>query len=327
MITVKRRFYITFMLMAFILSVICGCTIQINTGGGTSSVSTADSSSADESSQISSIESVSSAQSIWESLPESEPQSTTESEDIPALESKLDKLRRTMDIEEKVRIAFLGVLSENWSFTQVMQRAAKWDGYDVLYEIPDEYMISGDRGQYNDNVYLIIPAKGYRLAVGKVNPENGNEITEFYYSGSDDSPIIFMESADISDITSLVRCTKGTDDVEFFTGFSGATGRLRCEGIANVNDVTKYGSFDINSIIIYNQDIYDYIYYTLPVTQFQTPASRREQLMKGHMYTVFTYGSKPDFYLAAWYDVGNNHMNTLYSEDGNSWTEVNTARG
>lgn len=314
-------------LMAFILSAVCGCTVQINTGGNTPSAGAADSSSADESSQVSSAEPISSSDSKPESLPESEPQSTTESEDIPEFESKLDKLRRTMDIEEKVRIAFLGVLSENWNFTQVMQRAAKWDGYDVLYEIPDEYMVSGDRGQYNDNVYLIVPAKGYRLAVGRVNPENGNEITDFYYSGSDDSPIIFMENADTADITSLVRCTQGTDDVEFLTGFSGATGRLRCEGIANVNDVTKYGTFDINSIVIYDQDIYDYLYYTLPATQFKTPTARSERLMKGHMYTVFTYGSEADFYLAAWYDVGNNHMNTLYSEDGKTWTEVNTARG
>ena len=186
-----------------------------------------------------------------------EPVQETAAEDNEALAQYQEKMEPYEDME----IAFLGAISMDRTLDDILQRAASGSQLsELIAAIPDSRIFYGDRGEYTDYVYLIIPARNIDLKVGRYNWYAG-EITELWIEETDAKPLIYVESGDSIDpvgrIEYVRRLSDGNTEGFMDTGLSASNSHLRTDYHMGIVDLTDYDTFDSSERPFYSQYFFD----------------------------------------------------------------------
>ena len=247
-------------------------------------------------------------------------------------EEYLKAYRDGMQPYELVRIAFLGEVTEDQSYRQVLQRALTLDDFQVVGEVDDAHTADGQHGEYADAVYLIIPNRGVSLTIGK-RSEDGTGTEEIWYRSEDDGPVLFAERGDTMDAPSLIHAVRGEEYDYVLTGFDAAYGRLRTEQHMGVTDVTPYDVLEGGEIPMYAQICFDSLQSFGEVEQYIRDGREvwtvGEQIIEGNVCIVYVLNANEDnqvFYAMHW-DVGEHEPYAYKSADGTDWTEVPVPKG
>lgn len=232
--------------------------------------------------------------------PSAEPQTAqpVSSEELRGFQSELEPY-------EDLEIAFLGTISMDRSLDDILARAKSMKGCEAAGKIDDSRIFYGDRGEYTDNVYLLVPAMNTDLKIGRYNWYAG-EITETWVEETEALPLIYVEDGDLIDPPGrieYVRHLKDGDNEGFlFTGI-GLDGKLRTAYHMGVVDQTGYPSFDSSEIPFYSQSFHDTLMSYEEIADAVQKGGKltvmEEMTWEGHAYMV--------------YDLENGETNTLYA--------------
>ena len=232
--------------------------------------------------------------------PSAEPQTAqpVSSEELRGFQSELEPY-------EDLEIAFLGTISMDRSLDDILARAASMEGCEAAGAINDSRIFYGDRGEYNDNVYLLVPAMNTDLKIGRYNWYAG-EITETWVEEAEALPLIYVEDGDSTDPLGRIEYVRHFSDGDsegfLYTGL-GLSGKLRTDYHMGVVDQTDYQSFDSSEIPFYMQYFHDTLMTYEEISDAVQKGGKlsvmEEMTWEGHAYMV--------------YDLEYNGTNTLYA--------------
>ena len=220
----------------------------------------------------------------------------------PDLEA-LRQVQEAMEPYEDLEIAFLGCLSEENPFEDILIRAAQY--WPVVQNITAERIILGDEGDYSQYVYLLVPALNTDLQVGRYNYYAG-EITDTWLEEKDALPLIYIESGDTIDPVGQIRYVRhfadGDSEGWLYTGLQAGNRKLRTDYHMGVVDTTPYDIFTSAEVPFYAQYFFDtlcsYEEIADALNSGKELTPMEEILWDGHAYAV--------------YDIDHGDRHTLY---------------
>ena len=219
-----------------------------------------------------------------------------------ASEDALRQVQSELEPYVELEITFLGAVSQERTLDDILARAAASGS--CAGEIDDSRIFYGDRGEYTDNVYLLVPALNTDLKIGRYNWYAG-EITETWVEETEALPLIYVEDGDLADPPGRIEYVRHLKDGDsegiLYTGI-GLDGKLRTAYHMGVTDPTDYGSFDSSEIPFYAQSLHDRLMSFEEVSDAVNAGAKlsvmQEMTWDGHVYMV--------------YDLENGGTNTLY---------------
>ncbi|MBQ1321386.1 MAG: hypothetical protein IIY53_07085 [Solobacterium sp.] len=232
-----------------------------------------------------------------------------------------------MEGYEDLEVAFLGTVNSERSRADVVARAASELNLPLAAEIDEDHVIYGDLGEYEDNVYLIIPAADTDLRVGRYSWYAG-EITEVWYEAEKSQPILYVESAESDAPAGMIEYVRhfadGTTDGFIYTGFDLGDRVLRTAFHMGVVDITPYDFFSSDEIPFKEQSLFDALLQQAEVSQAVNSGG---ELMKmgefcydANMYLDYVLRKDDtDTHWAAGY-LPDGTVDVICSEDGQNWT-------
>ena len=227
---------------------------------------------------------------------------------------------------DDLRVAFLGTVNSERPRAYVVMRAAEELGLAMAAEVDEDHVIYGDRGTYEDNVYLIIPAPNTDLRVGRFS-WYADEITEVWYEEENSPAIIYVESAEsdapLGRIEYVRHFPDGDTDGFIYTGFDLGDRVLRTAFHMGVVDITPYDAFSSDEIPFKEQALFDALMQNEEVSQALNAGG---ELMKmGEMWydaNMYLHYVLRQGNIDTYWAVGNlpdGTVDIIWSEDGKNW--------
>ena len=236
-----------------------------------------------------------------------------------------------MENYENMEIAFLGTVNQERSLQEVLDRAAEWKGFSFIPQIPEDRIVYGERGEFEDNVYLIIPAVNTDITVGEFNWYAG-EIVEEWYHEENAKPLILVETAEDPDPHAQIRYTRhnanGTSEDAIYTGFSCMSSHLRTDYHMGTVDITPYEQFTTAEVPFMQQFFFDTLNEFEEVQkQLQQGGelhAMEEMIWDSHAYGVFDMSvNQGNTLYAVCVGYFPDAPHVMYSDDrGESWQEL-----
>ncbi|MBQ8995309.1 MAG: hypothetical protein IJ091_05800, partial [Oscillospiraceae bacterium] len=166
----------------------------------------------------------------------------------------------SMDDYEDLEIAFLGDMNSWRSLDDILERAENEFGFSFLSELGEEDIVYGEMDEYENGVYLIIPARNVDLSIGKYS-WYADGMTEIWYKGEGSGPILFIEGVEDTmppSIIEYVRYGNGfSADGFMLTGFNVTSSHLRTDYHMGIVDITPYDDLDPSEVPSYLQGFFD----------------------------------------------------------------------
>ncbi len=248
------------------------------------------------------------------------PAETAEPQGTPSVSSDdLRSFQSGLEPYENLEITFLGTVSIDQPLEDVLARARSENA--CAAAIDDSRVFCGERGEYTDYVYLLVPALNTDLKIGQYNWYAGG-ITETWVDETDALPLIYVESGDSTDPLGRIEYVRHLSDGDsedfLYTGLN-LGGKLRTDYHMGVVDQTDYQSFDSSEIPFYMQYFHDtlmtYEEIADAVQKGGKLTAMEEMTWEGHAYMV--------------YDLERNGTNTLYAirhDSESGYPQVLTSR-
>lgn len=249
----------------------------------------------------------------------------TRTEDSEALKA----YQAEMEPYEDLEIVFLGTLSSERTMEDILKRAEE-QGIEPVSAVGESRIIYGDRGEYEDYVYLLVPAENTNLKVGRYNWYAG-EITQVWIDEPSALPLIYVESADSIDPFGKIEYVRHVSDGDIegflYTGLT-AAGKLRTDYHMGVVDRTAYEQFTSAEIPFYRQMFFDQLM-TYEEIADKTAAGGQLSMMEemtwdGHAYMVYDLSleNKSTLYGVS-YDPMTREIHVIVSRDsGVTWESL-----
>ena len=257
------------------------------------------------------------------------PAETVEPQATPSVSSDdLRTFQSGLEPYEDLEITFLGTVSPDQPLDAVLARARSKNA--CAAAIDDSRIFYGERGEYTDYVYLLVPALNTDLKIGRYNWYAG-EITETWVEETDALPLIYAESGDSTDPLGRIEYVRHLSDGDsegfLYTGL-GLSGKLRTDYHMGVVDQTDYQSFDSSEIPFYMQYFHDTLMSYEEIADAVAKGGKlsvmEEMTWEGHAYMVYDleYGGTNTLY-AIRHDPESGYPDVLTSRDsGASWVTL-----
>ena len=238
------------------------------------------------------------AEPAAEDKPSEEPVTETAPEPVQQNQEETEaftQYQETMEPYEDMEIAFLGAISMDRTLDDILQRPVSSPELSALIsDIPESRIFYGDRGEYTDYVYLIIPAKNTDLKVGRYNWYAG-EITDAWIEETDARPLIYVEDGDSIDpvgrIEYVRRFSDGNTEGFMDTGLNASHGHLRTDYHMGIVDLSAYDKFDSSEVPFYSQNFFDTLQTYDEVRETLNSGGNltlmEEMIYDGHAYAVY----------------------------------------
>ena len=240
--------------------------------------------------------------------------------------------QENMEPYEDMEIAFLGAVSMDRTLDDILQRpAANAELSELISVIPESRIFYGDRGEYTDYVYLIIPALNTDLKVGRYNWYAG-EITEAWIEETDAKPLIYVESGDSIDplgrIEYVRRLSDGNSEGFMDTGLNASHGHLRTDYHMGIVDLSAYDKFDSSEVPFYSQYFFDTLQTYDEVRETLSSGGNltlmEEMIYDGHAYAVYDLekGEKRVLYGITIDPISREHSVIASYDSGVTWGQA-----
>ncbi len=263
-------------------------------------------------------------------VPSQTPKKTLD--DLPLSKAYVDQMEGYEDIE----IVLLGCTGPSRTVDDVLDRAEKEWGYELISEVDEAHRIQGESSVYGDLVYLLIPSRETNLTIASFDSEI--ELPkDIWFLEEDSLPVIYIESSEGMTPRGIFSYNTNYGDTAFlYTGVS-PSGKLRTDYKMGTVDMTPYDQLSSAEVPFLEQYLQDVMTNFAPqaseqIQQGQYTFSPMDEMMhEGDMYLIFSMDPKeeglPQYLYGVHYDTFSNTLKYLESYDYYEWVDPEKVQG